>query len=39
MTKAFWHRDRKAAKWPGIVVRIAGPYCDIDTGARIVPMP
>jgi hypothetical protein len=40
MTKKFWHSDRKAAsKWRGVAITVAGPYCDIDTGARIVPMP
>jgi len=40
MTKKIWHRDRKlAARWRGHVVTIAGPYCDIETGDRIVPLP
>jgi hypothetical protein len=40
MTKEFWHSNRKAAsKRRGVAITIAGPYCDIDTGARIVPMP
>jgi len=40
MIKNFWHRDRKSAgKWRGVSATIAGPYCDIETGARIVPMP
>jgi len=40
MTKRFWHRDRKSAsKWQGRFMTIAGPYCDVDTGARVVPLP